>query len=308
MYQVNFYFQRDFMLARWYRVALLLTPLSLCFGNSDSEDYATLDLDDEDEEEYTLSAQGENLQECPPSPAPQCQQESVCCPYEHRLQIGGNYTYCWITPDGNSTTKGSLGGVVALYEYRPLQSIYAGAAFGYRIGNTTNSIGSRKLQDFNSQVRIGYTFCPSLALDRFTLFTGVGARFMPEKVKVGSASLDFDYTTFYVPLGFLAEFEVSDYFSIGCNFQWMPQVFPIVRISPLSGAWWDLTYQLCNFFVEVPFMFSFCNDRYALSINPFFETWRDGRSKAETLTGLTLSLPGNKYTFTGVNINFAFSF
>lgn len=227
---------------------------------------------------------------------------------DNRIQVGANYTYCWFEAGDSSTLDGSLGGAQAMYEYRPIGSVYTGLAFNYRIGKTKNDAGSRSLQDFNQQMRIGYT-CPTWKYaDRFTFFTGVGARYMPETVSVGSTSVDFDYTTFYIPLGFLYEQKVVEHFSIGCNFQWMPQVFPTVRISPLSGTRWELTYQLPNFFVEVPFIISTSDDRFFVSINPFFEYWRDGKSTAKTLTNLTLSLPGNSYIFTGANVNFGYCF
>lgn len=244
----------------------------------------------------------------PASHPPEKKVEPALCRYDHRAQIGGNYTYAWITPEGNSTTTGSLGGVQALYEYRPLWSVYLGGAFSYRIGSTSNDVTTRELQDFNPQMRVGYTLAKEDSWCRLALFTGLGARYLAEVVTVGQNSLDFDYTEFYVPVGFLLEKEISAHFSIGCNFQWMPQIFPMVFIEPLTGARWDLVYQLANFFVEVPFKVSLCGDRYGLSINPFFETWRDGASTAETLTGLTLALPGNTYLFTGVNVNAVFSF
>lgn len=245
--------------------------------------------------------------------APPPERSSASCKeeWDQRAQIGGSYTYSWITPDGSSTTSGSLGGVQAIYEYRPLDFIYAGTAFHYRIGSTSNDATTRTLQDFNPQARIGYTFSQPHSPgseNRCTLFTGFGGRYMAEKVTVGAASLDFDYTTFYVPVGFLLEKKFSSHFSLGCNFQWMPQVLPMVRIDLLDGAQWDITKQFLNFFVEIPLIVSLCGGQYAMSICPYFESWRDGSSTAETLTNLSLNLPGNKYLFTGVNVNFLFSF
>lgn len=244
---------------------------------------------------------------CDARPCPPPKPPSVCG-FEQRFQIGGNYTYAWVKPDGNPSTSGSLGGLQAIYEYRPIRSIYAAGAFSYRIGNTTNDVGSRELQDFNQQARLGYTYSEKNKIDRMTLFTGLGARFMAETVEVGTASVDYDYTEFYVPLGVLLERKITSYFTMCCNFQWMPQIFPTVWIEPLTGARWSLKYQLANFFVELPFLFTFMEEKYALSINPFFETWRNGASTAETLNGLSLALPGNTYYFGGVNVNFAVSF
>lgn len=279
---------------------LFLTSLASCYG-------ATMHLLDENEisakkVEFITQADQTNATMQP------SKQKVSAFMDDHRIQIGANYTYCWITPEENSTLDGSLGGAQGIYEYRPIGSVYTGVAFSYKGGKTTNSVGSRSLQDFNPQMRIGYT-CPTWKYaDRFTLFTGVGARYMAETVTVGSISVDFDYTTFYIPLGFLYEQKIVNHFSIGCNFQWMPQVFPTVKISPLGGTRWDLTYQLANFLIEIPFIISTDDDRFFVSINPFFESWRDGKSTAVTLTNLALNLPGNKYLFTGVNVNFGYCF
>lgn len=242
------------------------------------------------------------------SPHSTQQEDSFFCTDTERVQFGVNYTYAWITPEQNNTTTGSLGGFQAIYEHCPTWSIYAGAAFSYRIGSTSNEVTTRDLQDFNPQVRLGYTFTKDQMLSRATVFSGLGARYMAETVTVNTASLDFDYTEFYIPLGFLLERKMTSWMSVGFNFQWMPQIFPVVFIEPLTGARWDLTYQLLNFFVEIPIRFMFKESRYSLSVNPFFESWRNGASTAETLTGLGLNLPGNEYIFTGVNLNFMASF
>lgn len=247
-----------------------------------------------------------------PSGDTHCQspsQDPCTSRYGHRFQIGGNYTYAWITPEQNSTTSGSMGGGQAIYEYCYPWAPYFGVAFDFKIGRTSDDVGTRSLNNYNPQVRVGYTLSCNTNSLAWTFFTGLGARYMAETVKISTTSLDFDYTEFYVPIGFLFEKMVISCFSIGCNFQWMPQVFPLVQIDPLSGARWDLTYQLANFFVEVPFKVYFFDDcRYSLSINPYFESWRNGQSTAITQTNLPLNLPGNKYIFTGLNLNLVFAF
>ncbi len=237
------------------------------------------------------------------------EQKTTLHNFPQRVQIGGNYSYARIKPKGNHSTKGSLGGVFAIYEYRPQDSVYAAAAFSWRSGMTKHSATHRKIQDFNGQERVGYTFGKKRIGDnRLTLFTGVGVRYLNEKVRVHSASLEVAYTEFYVPLGFLFENKVNSIFSWGCNFQWMPQVFPIVRLEPLNGAQWSLKYKLSNFLVEVPLTFNVYSDRLAIIVSPFFETWHDGRTTAKTKTGLKLGLPSNSYIFTGVNVSLGVSF
>jgi hypothetical protein len=59
----------------------------------------------------------------------------------------------------------------------------------------------------------------------------------------------------------------------------------------------------------MPFTFTLTHDkRFSLIINPFYEYWQDGRSKAKTPDGVKLNVPGNTYNFGGVDVNFAYSF
>jgi hypothetical protein len=219
-----------------------------------------------------------------------------------------------MTPDGNPELVGNLVGGQAIYEYRPIKSAYVATSLVYRYGlvyqygPTDNVIATRELEDLNPQLRVGYTFSKETTVRRLTFFTGIGTRYRAEEVTVGSSSVKFTYNEFYVPLGALFEKKFGRYFSLGCNFQWMPQVYPVVKIKPLDGAWWDLVYQIGNYSVEVPIKFSTEDDRYALSFSPYYEIWYDGASTAETLTGLSLALPGNKYIFTGLNVNIGISF
>lgn len=229
--------------------------------------------------------------------------------YSQRVQIGGVYSYAWISPKGNNTTKGSLGGVRAIYEYRPEDYVYAAAAFTWRGGKTKHDGTERRIWDSNGQERLGYTFGKKRIGDnRLTLFTGFGVRYLDEHVHVGSASLTLNYTEFYVPVGFLYEHKVNSWFSFGCDFQWMPQVFPTVRLKPLSGTHWSLKEKYNNFFAEFPLTFKAYKDRLSVIISPFVETWNDGRSTAVTSNGLALNLPQNSYLFTGLNASLGVAF
>ncbi|HSX38237.1 MAG TPA: hypothetical protein VLE95_05340 [Chlamydiales bacterium] len=227
---------------------------------------------------------------------------------DFRIQVGGNYTYAWISPSGSPTVKGSLGGADALFEYRPLNSVYAGVSFAYHQGTPKAGGTERSLLDFDTQGRIGFTASSRLyGKSRIALFTGFGGRYMGEKATAGDASVKFDYVQFYVPVGFLFENRLSYRFAWGVNAQWRPQIFPTVDIIPLDGARWILKKKINNFLVDVPLSF-FVSDHFAIIVDPFYELWHDGHTTAETQTGLLLGLPGNRYTFTGVNVNLAWSF
>lgn len=245
-----------------------------------------------------------NEQPAPPPP-------EVCCPERcvdnHRIQIGGNYTYAWVTPTAEPTTKGSLGGAQGIYEYRPENSVYAAVEFDWRQGTTHGGVSKRGLLDLNTQERVGYTYVNGNATYRFALFAGLGGRYMSEKVTVGRNSATFNYTHFYVPVGFLYDYDVNCWLNWGLNFQWRPQIYPTVQIILLDGSRWMVTKHIDNYYVDMPITFKFA-EHFSCIVDPFFEIWHDGKSIAETLTRLALDLPGNKYYFAGVNVNLAWQF
>lgn len=242
------------------------------------------------------------------SAAPECCMP--ICENANRVQVGGNYTYGWVKPTGNDETTGSLGGAQGIYEYRPQNWLYAAAAFNYRQGSTTNSQTKRKILDLDGQERIGYTYsttCPCNHTYRIALFAGFGGRYMSENVTVGNSSADFNYTHFYVPVGALIDYEVNSWLNWGLNAQWRPQIYSLVQIEPLDGAWWALKKHIDNIEIDMPITFK-VNDRFSFIIDPYFEWWHDGVSTAETTTDLVLGLPGNRYYFAGVNINLGWQF
>lgn len=236
--------------------------------------------------------------------------EYCCCPpyyYEnHRIRVGGNYTYAQIRPQGNSSTSGNLYGAQASYEYWPENSVYAGAFFNWRQGNTTGGGSKRYLRDFDTQARVGYSLPFAHNISKLAIYTGFAGRYMPEEVSSGSVTVDFDYVQFYVPLGFTLEYEVCSWLYWGLNFQWKPQIMPTVDISPLDGARWILTRTVNNISIDMPI--SYIWDSFWITLDPFFELWHDGKTTAKTLTNLSLGLPGNRYYFAGVNVNLGWNF
>ena len=236
--------------------------------------------------------------------------EAGCRPLDSRLQIGANYTYARITPSGQVSSTGNLGGAQALYEFRASNRVYGGLAFGWRQGDTEGAEGHRSLLIFDVEERIGGCLNALHKKLTFVLFTGFGYRHYGEKVSGSSSSVRFNYNEFYIPVGCLFNGEVSPCFAIGLNAQWMPQVYPTVTIIPLTGARWIITDKLANFRVEVPFTatFSSCRHRFSLIFQPFFEYWQDGHTTATTESGTSLNVPGNTYLFAGADLNLRYSF
>lgn len=241
---------------------------------------------------------------------PQPMQKVEVVEPDFRFQIGANYTYATLQPHDHRTFKGSLGGMQAMFEYRPLNRFYGAAKLSWRQGNTEGPKGDRSILLFDTHERLGYTYAPEKKDWFLTLFSGVGYRYIGQKFspKTGS-SLLFNYDEFYIPLGILTNFNATSWLSIGLNYTWMPQVYPTVSIIPLKGARWVLEKTMNNFYAEMPFTFYLTqNKRYSLIINPFYEHWQNGHTTAKLQNGSPLGLPANTYNFYGVDVNFGFTF
>lgn len=229
---------------------------------------------------------------------------------DSRIQIGGNYAYVTMKPDGHRTFHGNLGGMQAIYEYRPMNCFYAAGKFIWRQGDTDGAVGKRSILYFDGQERMGYTFAPDRKDWFWTLFTGLGFRYIDQKFTpdIGN-KLHFRYNEFYVPVGFVSNYDVNSWFSIGANLTWMAQIFPTMTISSLHGARWTLKKTLVNFYAELPLTFGLPdNNTYQLTITPFYEHWQDGHSTAKLSNGVPLGIPRNTYNFYGVELNFGFCF
>lgn len=224
------------------------------------------------------------------------------------IQIGGTYSYCWLNPKSYPDTKGNLGGIQAIYNYRPADSIYAGLAFTWREGNTSGNGIRHSLLEFDVQERLGFSIFRSENMTRFSLFSGVGYRYYSEKRTRKHNKVTYNYNDIYIPVGFLLDSDVNSSLSLGLNFQWMPQVFPTVTIVPLKGASWTLEKQINNFLVEFPINVLFQSCNLSLHLVPFFELWNDGHTTAKTTTGLSLNVPRIQYLFVGINVNLGMDF
>lgn len=222
----------------------------------------------------------------------------------HTLQIGGNYTHANIKPGKQPNCHGNLWGAQAMYEYRPLNSFYAGLKGAWRQGSTDGHSSSLYLIDIDAHERLGVTFANSSASWLFTLFTGFGYRYFSHDLKEYGVKMKFNYNELYVPVGFLSDFFANRFFTLGINAIWMPQVDSTVSFAQVQGSRWQLKKKLANILVEMPFKFSMGSQREFLMIfKPFYEYWQDGASKT-----VITSLPSNTYNFWGVEFNLGYRF
>ena len=122
--------------------------------------------------------------------------ETECQRYLSMIQFGGNYTYVNLKPKGIPEFHGNLGGAQALYEYRPWNNVYAGAKGFWRQGHTSGRGATRSLLDINVHQRLGYTFASCCKKYFATLFTGIGYRYLGEKLIQNRSSLRTNYNEY----------------------------------------------------------------------------------------------------------------
>lgn len=230
--------------------------------------------------------------------------------YTSRLQVGADYTHVYLKPDGRTSFDGNMGGLQGIYEYWGSSHFYAAAKLAWKQGNMSGHEGHRSLVYIDTQERLGYALTwekPDLV---WSIYSGLGYRYLGHDVKPHHEhSITLNYSEFYVPVGWTAEFTINSWFAFDVNFTWMPQVFPTVWIDPIRGASWSLKKKFANFLVEVPLDFTPTkNSRYHLIVTPFYEYWQDGRSTAKTSSGVRLGIPENTYQFFGFDVNFGYCF
>jgi len=212
-------------------------------------------------------------------------------------------------PRGFSTFTGSLGGAQGIYEYEPSNSIYAAASLNWRQGNTSQAKENRFILDIDVQERVGYTVKPDCFDLKMSFFAGFGFRLIHHHLTQPQLdSMKFKYQEFYVPLGIVNTFCLNQWFEIGINAIWMPQVFPTVVIKPDGQTSWRIKKTLANTQVEMPIIFKHpCWSHFSCTIKPFFQYWEDGKTIAST-GGVPLGIPKNTSHFAGTELNLGWTF
>jgi hypothetical protein len=228
--------------------------------------------------------------------------------FTSHFQFGANYTHARITPYGFNDYNGNLVGAQVLYEFKTFDRIYGGMSVRWCEGKESGEIGTMDFRNCDVQERIGYSFSKGNAL--ISLYTGFGFRYLRQALEPKvSAPATFMYEEFYVPVGFLYDYQYSCNFSVGLYGVWMPQVYPTLTIEPIGGARWILAKTLKNGRVEMPFTFGL--DRFSNTtfvFKPFAEYWQDGKTVANAVNGTTLGVPRNTYLFVGIDVNICYSF
>lgn len=232
-----------------------------------------------------------------------------CSPVQHFV-IGPRYIRANVKPSGVSSLQGNMGGMQSSYEYKPFDYLYAGLMFDWAYGKVHGGDGKRNLLDVNVHERLGYTLSFWDHDFLLTFFTGFGYRHLSHDVRYNHfSSLDLRYNHFYVPVGILTNYQITDTIAIGGNITWKGQVFSSVYASPIGGAYWKIEKKFKNFLVELPCTFLVHRERnLSIVFKPFFEFWQDGWTTARAPSGNKLDLPKNSYVLWGGELNLKASF
>ena len=245
-----------------------------------------------------------------PSPLPKPQTQEKKKPFPQFIfQMGGNYTYAHISPTNHHSFHGHLGGLQTSFEYKPPNHFYGAGFFSLNQGNIDGLKGSWLFQKIDIQERLGYSWYMPRKDRFFTLFSGLGYRHTGHNLKNLRSKIELDYNELYFPVGFIFLEKVNEITHLGLNFQWMPQVYPTLKVNPLKGARWILKSRYTNFKAQLPIQLNLWKKNFlALTLNPNFEYYQDGHTEAKTQTGKQLKLPGNTYLLAGIDINLGCTF
>ncbi len=226
------------------------------------------------------------------------------------VYLGGSYTRSSIKPNGLPDFDGNLGGLQGMYQYRPLNSVYAALGGFWRYGDNSGSSGERGLMDAGVHERIGYTFALREDQVLLTPYTGFGYRHLAHHVKPNSgSSIRLRYNEFFFPLGLQSVYGIYEWLSIGLDGVWMPQAYSTVTFNVADGARWVIKNTFKNFNIALPFYFHIKRiTGLSIVLKPSFELWQDGRSKAETQFNDPLGLPKNTYNFWTIELNIQYAF
>lgn len=237
----------------------------------------------------------------------------LCCFSSYStLSVGGSYTYVSLKQTDLPGYSGSLGGVLAGYQYRKQDGLYVALKGFWRQGATSGDSGQDDLYECKAEERVGYDFSfgPSQR-GSIALYTGLGYRFMEQELhQPALPNVSLAYNNFYIPIGTSIDYAIpfqNSCLSLGICATWMPQVYPTVNIIPLGGARWILEYELANVIVELPVTFSSCNV-FSVTIRPIFECWKDGATIAVGSLCNALGLPASSYLFGSINLEFGWKF
>lgn len=187
------------------------------------------------------------------------------------VYVGPMWNY--VTSDwGNGLNqKGSLWGAFGGYTYKAKDSVFFHGEFSYTAGMLKGSAGNDPTQEYETEIRLGYSF--ALGQDKCLLipFFGGGSYILHQSL---SGHLDFNSYFWYIPIGLACSYQINSNWIVG---------FMGLGAPTFGGRWKEHESHKANtkplWKAEVPVSFVGCLP-FKFLITPFLTGWGFHKSGA----------------------------
>ena len=191
------------------------------------------------------------------------------------LYVGGRLTRLdWSTP--NLKYIGNLYGFSAGIDYRPSIDVYGSFRANLDFGDIDSGSCGRKFENIFMQGRLGYTFGTTMLL---TPYSGFSLNIATHKKRhMGNTCATQAFVDLSVPVGAILSYHPSPTFSIGFDYQYLPQVESWERVAGFLGIRFQRKIRTQHR-VELPIQFAYPNPRWEhvqYRIVPYYRTFHYG--------------------------------
>ncbi|MEX0962108.1 MAG: hypothetical protein WDZ28_04545 [Simkaniaceae bacterium] len=230
-----------------------------------------------------------------------------------KLWLGPQFFHLHLGVEELNTYKGYLGGAAAGFERKYIWDLYVNLNGSYALGNLSGNGGrSRYIHDEYVEGLFGLSIPLSCQCNWvLTPYLGYGFTFVDHHLSAPNlSSLKFRYSKYYLPIGFILDYTPFDFWNIGLDFKWMPQIDPLLKIVELSGGRWELAHKQ-GYMVKLPLSFELYEKNqtfWSLTLTPFWRWTKDGSTQAVTNNGTPLDIVENLYIYWGAQAAFAIHF
>lgn len=212
-----------------------------------------------------------------------------------------------------SKFNGNTWGGTAFYEYKEPKGIYLNIN-GYWIGGTIHGSGTKRhFSDEKIESRFGYNFVYGCS-ERWKIIPYFGFGYSNiRQTHVGAALATTRTPTYYIPVGCIISYAISDSFQMGTNIKWTPQVDATFKTSAINHGRWALQKKY-GLVVELPFTYSrqiafACSSiKGSIGLVPYWRLLKKGSGTSFTHAGVETPIASQLYNFWGCKLLFALSY
>lgn len=205
--------------------------------------------------------------------------------------------------------NGNTGGGTAFYEYNETKGIHVNVN-GYWIGGPIRGGGvTRHFSDKRIEGRLGYHFILGCSQKWVVIpYAGFGYSNI-RQTNVGPSHATTRTPTYYVPIGCIVTYSISDCVHVGTNIRWTPQVDATFKTSAIEHGRWALEKKY-GLIVELPFTYKIENGdlKGSIGLIPYWRHLKKGSGSLVSTTGVETPIASQIYNFWGLRLIFAFSF